>query len=279
MSLVALAFDNTHLRSLPVVDDRSAQKESDDTAGAGRLVGACLARFTPRPVSEPFLAAVSEPALRPLGLDAAAADRPEFLLALAGAACPPAAEPAARCVAAHQFFVFAGGTGDADSCLLGTVSAQRSPLRLPPLYVSSSGELIRLTSITRLHGCQHNERTITEHAPIQRTGSSNDSRRRDWCLRSAACAAAVVAGLRRSSSTHGSSPLTKGTPKWQVVAPGGSRLELQLDGCGPTPCAPASADGRRSLRSALWELLASEALHALGVPTVRAGAGRPNWCP
>ncbi len=56
-----------------------------------------------------------------------------------------------------------------------------------------------------------------------------------------------------------------------MVGPRGSRLELQLDGCGPTPCAPAGADGRRSLRSALYELLASEALHALGVPTVRAG--------
>ena len=53
---------------------------------------------------------------------------------------------------------------------------------------------------------------------------------------------------------------------------GGSRLELQLDGCGPTPCAPAGADGRLALRSALWEFLASEALHSLGVPTVRAGA-------
>ena len=58
-----------------------------------------------------------------------------------------------------------------------------------------------------------------------------------------------------------------------MVSPsGGTRLELQLDGCGPTPCASAGADGRLGLRSALWQLLASEALHALGVPTVRAGA-------
>ncbi len=72
----------------------------------------------------------------------------------------------------------------------------------------------------------------------------------------------AVGGLTSSQQRH----------HWQVVGPGGSRLELQLDGCGPTPCAPAGADGRRSLRAALWELLASEALHALGVPSVHAGA-------
>jgi len=121
MSLAALAFDNTHLRSLPVADDLDADSSLGDDSSAGRLVGACLARFTPRPVSEPVLAAVSEPALRLLGLDAAAAGQPSFLHAIAGAELLPGAQPAARCAAAHQFFVFAGGTGDADSCLLGTV--------------------------------------------------------------------------------------------------------------------------------------------------------------
>ncbi len=92
MSLAALAFDNTHLRSLPVADDLDADSSLGDDSSAGRLVGACLARFTPRPVSEPVLAAVSEPALRLLGLDAAAAGQPSFLHAIAGAELLPGAQ-------------------------------------------------------------------------------------------------------------------------------------------------------------------------------------------
>ena len=46
-------------------------------------------------------------------------------------------------------------------------------------------------------------------------------------------------------------------------------MELQLKGAGPTPYARGS-DGRAVLRSSIREYLASEALHALGVPTTRA---------
>jgi uncharacterized protein YdiU (UPF0061 family) len=46
-------------------------------------------------------------------------------------------------------------------------------------------------------------------------------------------------------------------------------IELQLKGAGPTPYARGS-DGRAALRSSIREYLASEALHALGVPTTRA---------
>ena len=46
-------------------------------------------------------------------------------------------------------------------------------------------------------------------------------------------------------------------------------VELQLKGAGPTPFARGS-DGRATLRSSIRELLACEALHALGVPTTRA---------
>lgn len=46
-------------------------------------------------------------------------------------------------------------------------------------------------------------------------------------------------------------------------------IELQLKGAGPTPYARGS-DGRAVLRSSIREYLASEALHALGVPTTRA---------
>ena len=47
------------------------------------------------------------------------------------------------------------------------------------------------------------------------------------------------------------------------------RWELQLKGGGQTPFC-RNADGRAVLRSSVREFLASEAMHALGVPTTRA---------
>jgi uncharacterized protein YdiU (UPF0061 family) len=55
----------------------------------------------------------------------------------------------------------------------------------------------------------------------------------------------------------------------ELVAPDGSRQELQLKGAGPTPYS-RTADGRAVLRSSLREFLCSEAMHFLGVPTTRA---------
>lgn len=49
----------------------------------------------------------------------------------------------------------------------------------------------------------------------------------------------------------------------------GQRWELQLKGAGPTPYS-RSSDGRAVLRSSIRELLCSEAMHHLGVPTTRA---------
>jgi uncharacterized protein YdiU (UPF0061 family) len=49
----------------------------------------------------------------------------------------------------------------------------------------------------------------------------------------------------------------------------GGRWELQLKGGGQTPWS-RFADGRAVLRSSIREYLASEALHALGIPTTRA---------
>ena len=49
----------------------------------------------------------------------------------------------------------------------------------------------------------------------------------------------------------------------------GQRWEVQLKGAGPTPYS-RRADGRAVLRSSLREYVASEAMHALGVPTTRA---------
>ncbi|TDH71319.1 hypothetical protein CCR75_005740 [Bremia lactucae] len=49
------------------------------------------------------------------------------------------------------------------------------------------------------------------------------------------------------------------------------RWELQLKGSGLTPYS-RTADGRKVLRSTLREFLCSEHMHALGVPTTRAGS-------
>jgi serine/tyrosine/threonine adenylyltransferase len=55
----------------------------------------------------------------------------------------------------------------------------------------------------------------------------------------------------------------------EIIAPDGKRFELQLKGAGPTPYS-RNADGRAVLRSSLRELICSEAMHHLGIPTTRA---------
>jgi uncharacterized protein YdiU (UPF0061 family) len=55
----------------------------------------------------------------------------------------------------------------------------------------------------------------------------------------------------------------------EVVAPEGGRWEVQLKGAGRTPYS-RMGDGRAVLRSSIREFLASEAMHALGIPTTRA---------
>ncbi|HEU4729790.1 MAG TPA: YdiU family protein, partial [Kofleriaceae bacterium] len=55
----------------------------------------------------------------------------------------------------------------------------------------------------------------------------------------------------------------------EVVTSSGETWELQLKGAGPTPYS-RHADGRAVLRSSLRELVCSEAMYHLGVPTTRA---------
>lgn len=55
----------------------------------------------------------------------------------------------------------------------------------------------------------------------------------------------------------------------QAVNAQGERWELQLKGAGRTPYS-RMADGRAVLRSSIREYIASEAMHAMGVPTTRA---------
>ncbi len=55
----------------------------------------------------------------------------------------------------------------------------------------------------------------------------------------------------------------------ELLTPDGSGMELQLKGSGLTPFS-RMGDGRAVLRSSIREFLASEAMHALGIPTTRA---------
>jgi protein adenylyltransferase len=55
----------------------------------------------------------------------------------------------------------------------------------------------------------------------------------------------------------------------EVVTRDGGRYEMQLKGAGKTPYS-RTADGRAVLRSSVRELMCSEAMHYLGVPTTRA---------
>ncbi|AYC34574.1 YdiU family protein [Pseudomonas cavernae] len=66
----------------------------------------------------------------------------------------------------------------------------------------------------------------------------------------------------------------------EVVNAAGEHWDLHLKGAGQTPYS-RMGDGRAVLRSSIREFLASEALHALGIPTSRAlcvtGSSTPVW--
>src|SRR5690606_10049621 len=66
----------------------------------------------------------------------------------------------------------------------------------------------------------------------------------------------------------------------EVVNQAGEHWDLHLKGAGMTPYS-RMGDGRAVLRSSIREFLASEHLHALGIPTSRAlcvtGSSTPVW--
>ena len=55
----------------------------------------------------------------------------------------------------------------------------------------------------------------------------------------------------------------------EQVTPDGRRVDIQLKGAGPTPYS-RRGDGRAALGPMLRELIISEAMHALGIPTTRS---------
>ena len=72
----------------------------------------------------------------------------------------------------------------------------------------------------------------------------------------------VIPGANRGSAADAATPAeTEGSDE--------RRWEMQLKGGGTTPFC-RGADGRAVLRSSIREFLASECMHALGVPTTRA---------
>lgn len=66
----------------------------------------------------------------------------------------------------------------------------------------------------------------------------------------------------------------------EQLTPGGSRVDIQLKGAGPTPYS-RQGDGRAALGPMLREYIISEAMHALGIPTTRslavATTGQPVY--
>lgn len=57
----------------------------------------------------------------------------------------------------------------------------------------------------------------------------------------------------------------------EIMAPNGEVIDLNLKGAGITPFS-RNADGRAVVRSSIRELLCSEAMYALGIPTTRAAS-------
>ncbi|HHI75847.1 MAG TPA: YdiU family protein [Gammaproteobacteria bacterium] len=86
-----------------------------------RLPEAFYARVQPRPLPEPHLVAVSEPACALLDLDPASLERPEAVRCLVGEQPLPGAEPLAALYAGHQFGRFVPQLGDGRAILLGEV--------------------------------------------------------------------------------------------------------------------------------------------------------------
>ncbi|CAA7407996.1 unnamed protein product [Spirodela intermedia] len=62
----------------------------------------------------------------------------------------------------------------------------------------------------------------------------------------------------------------RGVTLGQLVNSRGERLDLQLKGAGKTPYTLQNADGLAALGGSIREFLGCEAMHGLGIPTVRA---------
>jgi uncharacterized protein YdiU (UPF0061 family) len=87
--------------------------------------------------------------------------------------------------------------------------------------------------------------------------------------RAISIAEVVVEAWPPASNATGAAIGAEGEEAAEGEALEGERWELQLKGSGRTPFA-RGGDGRAVLRSSVREFLASEAMHALGVPTTRA---------
>ena len=90
-----------------------------------------------------------------------------------------------------------------------------------------------------------------------------------WWLRAHACG--CTCGARQFGYFSGQLGDGAAILLGEVHNAAGERWQMQIKGCGPTPFSRGN-DGRKVLRSSVREFLCSEAMHALGIPTTRAGA-------
>jgi hypothetical protein len=243
-TLETLPFDNEFVRTLPA---------DPDTTNEVRLVrGALYTRVRPTPPdadadarasssssSSPQMLAFSSAAARLLGLDPRELSRPEAALAFCGATLLPGSDPYATCYGGHQFGNWASQLGDGRAIALGEVRAPEAPSDFAPVPPPSLEE-----ASAQGHVC---------------SGAGGL-----FPLPGALAAAAAAAASPGNASATATTPPTSSS-----LFPRPDRWEVQLKGAGMTPYS-RRADGRAVLRSSLRELVASEALAALGVPTTRA---------
>lgn len=115
--------------------------------------------------------------------------------------------------------------------------------------------------------------TRLRHHPIFiRSSSSTCSSLCTHYLRSALCGNSILLCSAGRQFGNYAGQLGDGAAMYigEVLNADDERWEMQLKGAGRTPYSRMS-DGRKVLRSSLREYLCSEAMHALGVPTTRAG--------
>lgn len=254
-TLETLPFDNDFARSLPA---------DQDTTNEVRLVrGALYTRVRPTPPdadassraaaaasssssSSPRMLAFSPAAARLLGLDPQELARPEAALAFCGATLLPGSDPYATCYGGHQFGNWASQLGDGRAIALGEVRAPPPPADFSPLPPPSLE-----AASAQGHVCAGAGGLFPIPAAV-----------------AAAAARAAGGGAPNNANNTNANNAANAAPLFPPP-PRPDRWEVQLKGAGMTPYS-RRADGRAVLRSSLRELVASEALAALGVPTTRA---------
>ena len=131
MGVETLQFDNGSIRALPRGYIIGGELVDGQLVG-GQLVGGFWTETRPTPLTEPRLLAVSEPALALLGLTAGDAQSGDFIEACSGGKPLKGSQATARCYCSYQFSLFAGQSGDRDTCCVGSVCIYSIPSHTQP---------------------------------------------------------------------------------------------------------------------------------------------------